>query len=179
MIPVGALIKPHGLKGAIKVHLFNPSSNVLQKNLEIFLSNAKLFDLEQVVELDHLPASFLPLKIKKFDLGNHPTIIFQDLEDINLIEKYLGSIIWLNYEKFPALKEGEFYWCDLIGMEAFDAHHFDKIGKVTGHFFNGAQDIMVITLDKGGELNLPFLPVFISKVDLSKRSIYIISPDFI
>ena len=41
LIPLGKIIKPHGIKGQIKFKPYNEDSNLLNQNMVIWLKNGK------------------------------------------------------------------------------------------------------------------------------------------
>ena len=41
LIPLGMIIKPHGIKGQIKFKPYNENSSILCKNMEVWLKESK------------------------------------------------------------------------------------------------------------------------------------------
>lgn len=69
----------------------------------------------------------------------------------------------------PAVAEGEYYWTDLIGLAVVNEQG-EMLGRVAGHFSNGAHDVMRVERD-GPERLIPFVDAVIREVDLSGRRI--------
>ena len=80
-----------------------------------------------------------------------------------------GSEIAVPREALPAAEEGEHYWADLIGLEVVNVQG-EVLGKVSGHFSNGAHDVMRVERD-GAEQLLPYVEAVIRKVDMPGRRI--------
>jgi 16S rRNA processing protein RimM len=68
----------------------------------------------------------------------------------------------------PEAGEGRFYWSDLIGLQVVNGQGV-LLGEVKRMSTNGAHDVMEVT----GERTrlLPFVPVYVLKVDLQARRI--------
>ena len=73
----------------------------------------------------------------------------------------------------PAAGEGRYYWSDLVGLEVVN----DKgvvLGVVKQMTSNGVHDVMEVSvMEAAGERTrlLPFVPVYVKKVDLQNRRI--------
>ena len=72
----------------------------------------------------------------------------------------------------PAAGEGRYYWDDLVGLEVVNAQGL-VLGVVKGMFSNGAHDVMELagTKEDARQRLLPFVPVYVKKVDLPGRRI--------
>ncbi|HBI67812.1 MAG TPA: 16S rRNA processing protein RimM, partial [Massilia sp.] len=78
---------------------------------------------------------------------------------------------------FPELEEDEYYWSDLIGMDAVNLQG-EALGKVTDMMSNGAQSILRIepvqdpaSTEKTPERLVPFVDQFVKTVDLKAKQI--------
>ena len=58
-------------------------------------------------------------------------------------------------DALPETEPGEFYWADLVGLEVVDVEA-GRLGTVDHLFETGADDVMVVRLDSGGEELVPF-----------------------
>lgn len=62
--------------------------------------------------------------------------------------------------ELPAPEDGEYYWCDLIGLQVENIHG-DRLGQIEDVFATGANDVLVVRGDR--ERLIPFIgPVVIS-----------------
>lgn len=55
-----------------------------------------------------------------------------------------GKNIYIHRSQLPELNKGEYYWSDLIGLSVFNQKG-DNLGKITGFYETGANDVMIIT----------------------------------
>jgi 16S rRNA processing protein RimM len=72
----------------------------------------------------------------------------------------------------PPLRPGEFYVSDVLGC-AVARVDGRALGAVTGTFWNGAHDVMIIKDEAGNEELVPLLPQFVVSVDESGRKIVV------
>ena len=73
----------------------------------------------------------------------------------------------------PAAGEGRYYWSDLVGLEVVNEQGV-VLGVVKQMTSNGVHDVMEVSvMEAAGERTrlLPFVPVYVKKVDLRNRRI--------
>src|SRR5699024_7370219 len=92
---------------------------------------------------------------------------FKDHQNINLVEKYVGSFVY-GLKDNALLDEDEYFYDDLIGlMVKCD----DKvIGKVKTIYNNGRHDILNVDYN-GKNVAIPYVDAFIKDVDLNNEII--------
>ncbi len=85
------------------------------------------------------------------------------------LKNYIGRYIVIREEELKKLKEDEYYIFELMNHDVYDKN--DKlIGKVVSFISNpNANDVLVIKNDE--ELLIPFMKIFIEKIDLNKKII--------
>jgi 16S rRNA processing protein RimM len=89
---------------------------------------------------------------------------FEGVEARERAEILAGSELLVPRVELPETPEGEYYWADLIGLEAFDQSG-GLIGRVKNLFSAGADDILVID-SEGREVLVPFREETVAEVDL-------------
>ena len=94
-------------------------------------------------------------------------VAFKDHQNINLVEKYVGSFVY-GLKDNALLDEDEYFYDDLIGlMVKCD----DKvIGKVKTIYNNGRHDILNVDYN-GKNVAIPYVDAFIKDVDLNNEII--------
>ncbi|MCA1858048.1 ribosome maturation factor RimM [Massilia oculi] len=100
------------------------------------------------------------------------------MRDRNDAEALKGAGVFVARSEFPKLEEDEFYWSDLIGLDAVNLQG-EALGKVTDMMHNGAQSILRITPVAGeaapdakvAERLVPFVDQFVKTVDLEAKQI--------
>jgi 16S rRNA processing protein RimM len=88
---------------------------------------------------------------------------------------YTSCDIAVVQQQFPALKEGEFYWHDLIGLEVINQDQLN-LGKISDILETGANDVLVVkkTCDKITKTLIPLvMDVFVKKVDLIAKTMHV------
>ncbi len=133
LISIGELIKPHGIKGQLKVLFFNENSNTLKDNQIIFLSDNKNNFYEYRIE--KIIYSIKKNRIKLFEI-----------DSIDSAESLRGYIINIQRSDFPDLKEGEYYLNDLIGYSLLDEND-EHYGVVADVFHFPANNVLSILLN--------------------------------
>jgi 16S rRNA processing protein RimM len=90
----------------------------------------------------------------------------------------VGTEIWVARSALPKAKPGEYYWCDLEGVEVVTLEG-RSLGTVSHLVATGANDVLVVK-DAERERLIPFLPgQFVTEVDLEAGRITVDwDPDF-
>ena len=99
----GHIMTTHGLKGALKV-----------KNLsdfDRFYKNSRLYIFYR--------DEYIEVNVKSVSTqDDHLLVTFKDLEDINLVEKYKNTDIYVSeLDRVNELDENEYYYSDLVGKK--------------------------------------------------------------
>lgn len=84
-----------------------------------------------------------------------------------------GVSLFVDRAKMPKLPDDEFYYADLIGLEAFDTGGV-SLGRITNVENHGAGDILEIGA-KG--LLIPFTLAAVPTVDMASRRVIVDIPD--
>ena len=89
----------------------------------------------------------------------------EGIENPEAARKFKGKAVEIPR---PAPGEGRYYWSDLVGLEVVNAQG-TVLGVVKQMSSNGAHDVMEVT----GERTrlLPFVSVYVKKIDLQKKRI--------
>ena len=126
MIKIAKILKPQGIKGEVKVQLF--SDNVAGFCDRGFASLKNGEELGYSVTRDN--QGYLYLSIDGVNTRNDA-------------EAYRGVFLYLDRSDFDETEEGEYYICDLIGLEITDEAGtvLCKLKEVLQH---GAADVYVV-----------------------------------
>lgn len=79
----------------------------------------------------------------------------EGIEDRDAARAWLGARIAVEANLLPAPKAGEYYWRDLIGLQA-QTPDGTSLGEVTSLFETPANDVLVVR-DEGHERLIPFI----------------------
>lgn len=97
----------------------------------------------------------------------------QGVEDRNGAEALRGARIFIARSSFPMPGEDEYYWVDLIGLNVVNREGI-ALGVVRELLATGLQTVLVLSFQHEGksmERMIPFVAVYIDRVDLATRRI--------
>lgn len=159
---LGRVLRPHGLKGALRIRSYARSADSFLGLSEVWLRTSG----------GQIRA--LPLTWAK----PHPKGVVLKLEGLEGEEKVrslIGAEVVVPRTALPALEEDEYYWTDLIGLDVFD-HNGARLGRIKALFETKAHDVLVVD-SPDGEVLIPAVESAIREVDLKRRIVAIRGPE--
>ena len=159
-ICIGKIVNTHGIKGELKIQSYSDFDAERYKK-----GNTVYIQFEN---------NYLPFIVKTFRTHKgHSLVSFEEYSNINDVEKYKNSFIYISKEDRKPLKNGKFYRDQLVDLDAVDGMNH-QIGKVLSvEETKGAQNNIRIQKEDGTEFLVPYIPEFIKEVDLEKQVIVI------
>lgn len=164
LIQVGHITGAYGLRGGIRVSPYSLDADALLSVKTWWLDKPSL-----------RPVQVRNAKSHSGDV----TATLVDVSDREAAEALKGATVQVSRADFPELPEDEYYWTDLIGLDAVNLQG-EALGKVTDMMHNGAQSILRITPEadpnaapdaKAPERLVPFVDQYVKTVDLQARLI--------
>lgn len=155
-INVGYILGFHGLKGEVKVKATTDFENERFKVGSI-LYLVKDNDCKKVVVKS--------VRVHK----NNFLLSFENMFNLNDVEKYKGYSLKINEEMLHKLDDDEFYFFELIGLEVFDYKN-NFLGKVKSILETGANEVLVVDKD-GKDVLIPFVDKFIKETNIEDNKI--------
>jgi len=164
LIQVGHITGAYGLRGGIRVSPYSLDADALL--------SVKTWWLDK--------PSLRPVQVR--NAKSHSGDVMATLVDVSdreAAEALKGATVQVSRADFPELPEDEYYWTDLIGLDAVNLQG-EALGKVTDMMHNGAQSILRITPEadpnaapdaKAPERLVPFVDQYVKTVDLQARLI--------
>jgi len=161
---VGYVAGAYGLVGAIRVTPFSTDADALL--------NVKTW------WLDKPTLRSVTVRTTKMH-GGDVVATLVDMAGRDAAEALKGASVQVSRREFPELPADEYYWSDLIGMDAVNLQG-EALGKVADMMHNGAQSILRITPvpdagaadnDKAPERLIPFVDQFVKTVDREAKLI--------
>ncbi|MDD6340383.1 MAG: ribosome maturation factor RimM [Butyrivibrio sp.] len=153
LLRVGVITSTHGIAGAVKVYPTTDDVKRFKKLKRCILVNNK----------EHLELDIVEVKYFK----NMVILRFKQFDNINQIEKYKNSELYVTRENAVALEEGEYFICDLIGLEVVDENN-NKIGTISDVLQTSANDVYEIDNGNGKKYLFPAIKQVIKKVNLEE-----------
>ena len=157
-VVIGKILNTFGIKGELKADAYTD-----------FVEERFKKDSTVYIGEEHVPFVMRSYRQHK----GFYLLSFKDVDDINLVEKYKGMLLYKAKSDIPKLKEGEYYFSDLKDLDVYVDDK--KIGKVL-QVEEGiaANNLRILKDEDRKEYLVPFLPVFIRNVDLDEKRIDII-----
>ena len=164
LVVLGKLMKPHGIKGAIRVEYYAESPELLEKPLML---RAGRFAPR-------------PVRIKEWSLWKDQLILTIDgIEDRTQAEQMRGQELLIDASFLPEADDDEPYLRDLLGLTV-KLENGEVIGELEDIDFPAGQEMWVIRApeaDGGYEILLPAVPEFVLDIDLSAEVVTIAPPE--
>ena len=155
MIFVVKIVNTHGVRGEVKALHYTDG--------EVFFKKVKTLYTKEGT----------PIKILNWRFQKGAVLL--TLDGVNTMEdaeKLRNLELYAKKEDLPKLKNGEYYFFELIGLEVIlpDGSLF---GKVTDVIENNASNLLEITAENGKKYLVPNIKAFVSKTDTKEGKIYI------
>lgn len=159
-IRIGKIVNTHGIRGEVKIYSYSDFDDQRYKK-------------GNVVYLLH-EGNYIPLTVHSYREHKGMALVsFEQLQDINLVEKYKNDNLYIDRDSREPLEEGEYYRDELENLDAYDQDG-NALGTTLGiEETNGAQNNLRIRMENGKEFLVPYIPEFIEEVDLEENKIVI------
>ncbi len=162
LLEIGNIVGTHGLRGDLKVRSKSGDSDLLMSLQEICLSRPN--------------GDMLTLGVMRRVLHKGQVLMrFQGYEAINLAEPLVGSRVLLDEQLLPDLKDDEYYWGQLKGLQVDDRER-GRVGQLEEILSTAAHDTYVVE-GPLGEILIPAVQQFVLDVDLEGGVIHVDLPE--
>lgn len=157
-VVLGKIVNTYGLKGALKVYSFSDfAAKRYTKNATVTLIHPQTKDKVSLKVATYT-------QIKGMDI-----LTFYGLEDINLVEKYVGYEIFLDILGNDLPKDS-YYYGDLINCEVYNQN------QLIGHVIQiqdcgNQQNLRIQCFNKNKTFLYPFINHFLKNVDVKNKRI--------
>lgn len=142
MMEIGKVVNTFGIKGEIKVL---PYVSYIEKVKIIYIAKQKM-------------------EIEKLRFQKNVAIIkIKGIDDINLVEQYVGQTVEMEEIDAPKLPKGTYYIKDLIGIDVV-TDEGELLGQLDDVITTGANDVYQV-----GKILLPAIKEVIKDIDLENK----------
>lgn len=156
-ISVGRIIGIQGNRGEVKVEILTDFPERFKKLKKVYLENKKnIFELN--IENFYYNKNFIIMK-------------FEGIENIKSAKKLLNNYIKIKKKDLVELKEEEYYYFQIIGMDV-ETLEGKRIGKIKEIIKTGSNDVYVVSNDEK-EILIPATKEVVKKIDLKNKIITI------
>jgi 16S rRNA processing protein RimM len=154
-VPLAEIARPHGVRGEIRLKLFNRDSDILLSLDEVLV---RLPDgVEHEVSVDGARRADQAILMKLYSV-----------DDRDRAEELRGALVCARRGDFPALEAGEFYACDVVGARVVVATDERELGVVRELRTYPSVDALIVKASDGGrDWEVPLVEAFVRSVDAS------------
>ncbi|MCB9591624.1 MAG: 16S rRNA processing protein RimM [Sandaracinaceae bacterium] len=157
LVALGAIARPHGVRGEVRVFRYNAESEVL-------------------LELEHvwLTRDDTSRRVAVRSSKLHGDIVLMTLDGVvgrEAADALRGFEVCAPREALPETEDDEYYHADLVGLEAFDPAGA-RVGIVSDVIRYPSVDCLVLTGDDGVR-EVPLLEAYVVEVDLDARRVVV------
>jgi 16S rRNA processing protein RimM len=161
LIPVGRILRAHGVHGAVLVLAYGDSPQTM-------LDTNSLFLLAKNNETTSLKISGHKGKIAP----NGVILKFKNITTREDAQELKGRELAINKSDLPQTEDDEYYQTDLLGLMA-QTTNGHPLGRVKNLLDTGASLILVIVNENNREFLIPFNDTFVPKVDLKSGQLWV------
>ena len=161
LIELGAITKPHGVKGDVYIKPFGNDPLTLDHYGPLTDPQG-----EQIFTITHLRLTSKGMLVAKI----------KEIQDRNQAEDLRGTPLCIKRDKLPAPDEDEFYHTDLIGLEA-RLETGEPVGKIIKVENFGAGDLLeIMPQNSQTSLYLSFTKTNVPELHINEGHIIIAMP---
>jgi 16S rRNA processing protein RimM len=163
LVALGRVVRPHGIRGEVKVAPYNPDSETLPDLTEGYL----------------LVSGKAPREIRILSVRAQNRLFlmkFEGAETRDDAEALVGAELAVPRDRLPAPGEGEVYLVDLLGLPVVDENGED-LGVLVDLMETGANGVLVVKkAGRAEDLLLPDLPDVVLSADPAEGRILVRVP---
>ncbi len=150
-IPCGKLIKPHGIKGELKLFVYNKDSNILKNKISIWIKNND---------------EFTSYNIKYVKGGNSKIVKLDKIDNRNDAELISKKEFFILRTDFPKIESDNFYINDVINFKVLE--NGNKLGYIYDIFTLPGGNVIGIKFNEK-EILIPMIDKYIEFFDFDKK----------
>lgn len=170
-VDVAEIARPHGIRGELKLRIYNADSDLLTRRRS----------------RGRGPATYPPIELRLPDgsvraaaisdarvVPGAALIVLEGVGDRDAAEALRGAVISVARDELPELEEGEFYACDLEGARAL-LPSGEEVGRVTGLQSYPTCDALLIDRGARGRIEVPLVAAYVASVDAAKGVVELVT----
>jgi 16S rRNA processing protein RimM len=162
-VPLAEVARPHGVKGEVRLRLFNKASDTLLGMDEVLVRLPDGEEHEVSVDAARRADDAILMKLHSID-------------DRDRADELRGALVCIRRRDFPPAEDGEFYAIDVVGAEARLGGA--RIGEVVEIVTYPSVEAVLVRGDDGkGDWEIPLTEAYVGKVDAAARVIEIVTLD--
>ena len=155
---VGRVLRPHGIRGGIKIELLTDNEDRFVPGAVVWLKGEK-----------KTVTSIKPL-------NNAVVITLNGIETPEQVDLYRNEYLQVPEEDLAVLPEGRFYTHEIVGMQVVKPGG-EVWGTVKDTFSNVNTDMIEVAMSNGKTILIPLVAALVGTIDREKRTI-VVDKDF-
>ena len=157
LVPIGKIVKPHGIKGEMKFLVYNEDSRVLEESSLVWLEkdSSQKFHVKKIKMISYT--------------GNR--IKFFEIDSRDKAESFRNFTLNVSRSEFPDINKEEDYLVDYIGMDVFNME-MNLLGTVADVLSIPGNDQLLV-IHEGKEFLVPIVEQIIKQFDFENNQIII------
>lgn len=162
LVTIGKCIKPHGLKGEIRVKAITDFPERFEETTHVFAHANKD------------PVRPLTITATRPQSGGY-LITFQGVDNIEKAEKLRGLFLAVREDELVELEDDEYWHWELVGLraESPEGHHLGTLSEVIE---SPAHDLYVISAPGQVDHLVPAVHQYVPEIDIEAKKIVVILP---
>jgi 16S rRNA processing protein RimM len=162
LVEIGRVTRPHGVRGEVRVQLHWVGSDTLDDVESVTLVRGETRTVHRVESARRADKAVL--------------MRLRGIADRDAAERLRGCGVCVAREELPALAEGEYYLCDLVGAKVVGPDDA-LVGEVVEVRVHPSVDTLVVRTSDGGLLEQVIAEPWIDAVDTSAKVIRLSSTE--
>lgn len=153
LFQIGVITSTHGIRGEVKVFPTTDDNNRFKKLRECLIE---------------YKGELLPVRAEGCKFFKNMVILkFKDMDTINDVERYKQCKLFVDREHAVALKKGEYFIADLIGLSVV-TNEGRPLGILENIIQTGANDVYLVVDHTGREWLIPAIKDCILEIALDR-----------
>ena len=162
-VPLAEIARPHGVKGELRLRLFNKTSDALLGQDEVLVRLKDGGEHEVSVERARRADDAILMKLHSVD-------------DRDRAEELRGALVCVRRRDFEEAESGEFYAIDVVGAEVKLAG--ERVGTVAELVTYPSVEVLLVHADDGkGDWEIPLTEMYIARIDVAAKLVELVSLD--
>ena len=163
LVPVGKIVRTHGLRGALKMVPYGDTLGQLESGRKLYLQVA--------AEVGATELTLVQLRSQ----GRHFIAQFAEFLDVDAAREVVEQEVFLPEDHLPPTGDGEFYHYQLIGLRV-ETTGGRELGVLRAIIETGSNDVYVVE-HNNEEILIPAIAEVICEVDLQRGNMVVEPPE--
>jgi len=154
-VPLAEVARPHGVRGEVRLKLYNERSDLLLALDEVLVRLPGGEEHEVSIDGARRADSTILVKLHSID-------------DRNRADELRGAVLCARRTSFPPPENGEFYACDLEGARVVgpDGAELGRVREL--RTYPSVHALVVTAADGGKDWEVPLVEAFVEDIDVDE-----------